>query len=62
MDNYVIPPDGTHEEHIKYIETIPTIDVPAIFGLHENADITCAINETNNVFANIMLTLPRIGN
>jgi dynein heavy chain len=62
LDNYVIPPDGTHEEHIKYIETIPTIDVPAIFGLHENADITCAINETNNVFANIMLTLPRIGN
>ena len=46
--NYVIPPDGTHEDHVLFIQNIPTIDVPAIFGLHDNADITCAINETNN--------------
>ena len=61
LDNYVIPPDGTIEDHISFIRTISPIDVPAVFGLHDNADITCAINETNNVFGNILLTLPRTG-
>lgn len=61
LDNYAIPPDGKYEDHIKFISTIPDIDVPAVFGLHDNADISCAINETNNVFGNILMTLPRTG-
>jgi len=62
MSNYIIPPDAKYEDHKKFILTIPDIDVPEVFGLHDNADITCAINETNNVFGNILLTLPRTSN
>jgi len=61
LDNYLIPPDGKYEDHTKFILTIPDVDLPAVFGLHDNADITCAINETNKVFENILLTLPRTG-
>ena len=62
LKDYEIPVDGMYEEHLNLISTIPDIDVPAVFGLHDNADITCAINETNSVFENILLTLPRAGN
>jgi len=61
LENYIIPPEGKYEDHTKFILTIPDVDLPAVFGLHDNADITCAINETNNVFGNILLTLPRTG-
>lgn len=60
LEEYSIPNDGKYEEHNNFINQIPTSDSPAIFGLHENADITCAINETTNVFNYTLLTLPRI--
>jgi dynein heavy chain len=60
MKEYVIPPDGKYEDHIKFVSNIPDNDSPGIFGLHENADITCAINETNDVFGAALLTLPRM--
>ncbi len=59
VSNYPVPADGKHEDHLKFIEEIPLTDPPSIFGLHNNADITCAINETNNLFNTILLTVSR---
>ena len=50
-------PDKEHEEFIN--TTIPLNSAPAVFGLNENADITCAISETNTLFGTALLTLPR---
>ena len=61
LEKYSIPSDGKYEDHVKFINNFPDVDVPSVFGLHENADINCAINETNNIFGNILLTLPRSG-
>nr|KAI8727211.1 dynein heavy chain 6; axonemal [Biomphalaria glabrata] len=43
-----------------YIESLPLIDEPEIFGLHENANIAFQLNETNALLATILDVQPRI--
>jgi hypothetical protein len=46
-DKYIVPPEGTLSSFITYIkEDMTPNDDTAVFGLHENADITSAINDT----------------
>ena len=44
---------------MKYIRGLPINDTPEIFGLHDNANITYALNETFNLLNNIVLLQPR---
>jgi dynein heavy chain len=37
---YYAPTYGTIESYREYIETLPLIDNPEVFGMHENANIT----------------------
>lgn len=37
---YFAPPDTDVEGYRKYIATLPLVDAPEIFGLHNNANIT----------------------
>lgn len=43
------------------IADFPSTPHPEIFGLHENADITGAQNETNELFATVLSMQPRAG-
>ncbi|KEG11834.1 dynein heavy chain [Trypanosoma grayi] len=53
-DNYHFSPSGvfssiragSQNDYVEYIESWPLSTNPEVFGLHENADITCARNET----------------
>ncbi|XP_065540385.1 dynein axonemal heavy chain 3 [Lathamus discolor] len=58
-DDYYIPPHGPYESYIEYIQNLPIITHPEVFGLHENADITKDNQETNQLFHGVLLTLPR---
>ena len=60
IENYSIPEEGTFQNHLDFIDKISLLDSPAIFGLHENADITCAINETQILFNTLLVTIPRV--
>jgi dynein heavy chain len=60
IKEFVLPVDGTYQEHLKFISELPEIETPAIFGLHDNANITYAINDTNSVFGSTLLTLPKL--
>lgn len=42
---YYVPPDGQKEDYIAFIESkLPINDLTEIFGMHDNAEITSAIN------------------
>jgi len=42
---YFVPPDGQKEDYIAFIESkMPINDLTEIFGMHDNAEITSAIN------------------
>lgn len=47
---YYVPTDGPLDTYRDFIRNdMPLNDVTEIFGLHDNAEITSAINTTNNV-------------
>ena len=54
-------PDGASmkQEYLDYLEQLPVNAAPEIFGLHQNADITCAQNDTYSMFATILSLQPR---
>ncbi|TMW55097.1 hypothetical protein Poli38472_013859 [Pythium oligandrum] len=55
-DVYKLPPDGTHETFIKYIESLPLVAPPGVFGLHDNATITKDQNQTIKLCSDVLLT------
>ncbi|XP_053376707.1 dynein axonemal heavy chain 3-like [Mercenaria mercenaria] len=56
---YYAPPNGSYDNYVSYIRSLPLIPHPEVFGLHENADITKDQKETQQLFDGILLTLPR---
>ena len=45
--------------YMNYIRTLPINDTPEIFGLHENANITFAQNETFSLLNGILQLQPK---
>lgn len=57
---YVTPECTTLKEYLEHIRGYPIVPAPEIFGLHENADITCDQNETYDMFATVLSLQPRV--
>jgi len=57
---YVAPDCVTQKEFMEHIRGYPIVPKPEIFGLHENADITCDQNETYGMFATVLSLQPRV--
>eukprot|EP00965_Chrysotila_dentata_P099139 3278047-Pleurochrysis_carterae.AAC.1 len=56
---YRAPPDGSLDTIRAFVHALPESDPPQIFGLHPNADITCARKETHALFAGVLSLQPR---
>ena len=52
--------DAPHLSYMEYIDSLPLNAEPEVFGMHENANITCAITEADNTFAIILTLQPRV--
>ena len=48
---YYAPRTGSLQSYKDYIRTLPFIESPEVFGLHENADISSAMLETQLLMA-----------
>ncbi|GAB0182986.1 dynein axonemal heavy chain 5 [Grus japonensis] len=57
--DYVIPKGKTVEDYLQYIEQLPVIDTPQVFGLHPNADITYQTNLANETLSTIVSIQPK---
>jgi len=44
---------------MAYIRSLPINDTPEIFGLHDNANITFAQNETYTMLGTLLLLQPK---
>lgn len=44
---------------MSYLRSLPINDTPEIFGLHENANITFAQNETIRVLSSLLALQPK---
>ena len=56
---YFAPPDGPLETYIEYIQSLPRNDEPELFGLHPNAAITNAVNESRSILQAGLQLQPR---
>ncbi|CAH8511378.1 unnamed protein product [Dicrocoelium dendriticum] len=54
-----LPDMADHATHLEYIRSLPINDPPEIFGLHDNANITFAQNETFALLSCLLQLQPR---
>lgn len=48
-------PEDPHRSYMECIESMPMTAGPGVFGLHENANIACALAETFVIFDTVLL-------
>lgn len=58
---YKIPQNQSAEliKYKEYIDTVPALDSPEVFGLHSNADLTFRMKESSEMMLTIMETRPK---
>ena len=56
---YFAPPPGPLSDVTDYVRSLPFYEGPEVFGLHDNANITCAISETNLLLDTALSLQPR---
>ncbi|KAH1015210.1 dynein axonemal heavy chain 10 [Dendroctonus ponderosae] len=54
--DYIIPPEGTKDDYIAFIDELPLANSPEIFGLHSNAEIGYYTQATKEMW-NILIEL-----
>ena len=58
---YRIPQNSTLQAYVEYVDALPTIPKPEVFGLHDNADITKDLNDTNLMISTLLTTMGQAG-
>lgn len=52
--------DAPHQSYMEYIDQLPLSAEPEVFGMHDNANITCAITDADDAFSIILSLQPRV--
>jgi dynein heavy chain len=56
---YFVPPVGPLSSFKSYVESLPLTDDPEIFGMHENANITFQMQESQSILSTSLSIQPR---
>ena len=56
---YKVPTGNDIEVYRKYVETLPLVDNPELFGLHSNADLVFRTAQTTDVLSTILDISPK---
>ena len=54
--SFVCPPDGDRDSFMEFIDNLPLIASPEVFGMHDNATLTKDQNDTNNLLSSVVDT------
>jgi len=53
--------DAPHKGFLEYVDSLPLNAMPEVFGFHDNANITCELNETEEGLDVLLSLQPRTG-
>lgn len=56
---YFAPAVGSKDDFVEYIKALPYNEGPEVFGLHANANMSCALSETNSLLDTALSLQPR---
>ena len=56
---YEVPKGIEHKSYVEFIEGLPSVDNPELFGLNSNSDIAFRTKETKEMIDTIMITRPK---
>eukprot|EP00767_Chilomastix_cuspidata_P003879 gnl/Chilomastix_cuspidata/4008.p1 GENE.gnl/Chilomastix_cuspidata/4008~~gnl/Chilomastix_cuspidata/4008.p1 ORF type:complete len:4809 (-),score=800.22 gnl/Chilomastix_cuspidata/4008:14-12793(-) len=59
LPEFYIPPNGNISAYKEYIQTLPIVDPPGVFGQHPNADIASQITESRQLLQTLLALQPR---
>jgi len=59
LDTYYAPPEGTLQEALNYVSSLPLDEDPEVFGLHTNANIAFELKTVNYFMDTVLLMQPR---
>lgn len=59
--DYVIPPEGNRDDYLKFIEELPLVNTPEVFGLHANAEIGYYTRAVKEVWRHLVELQPQTG-
>lgn len=56
---YTIPTTGGYDSYLECMASLPQLESPEVFGLHDNATITMDLKQTQDLLDTLLLTQPR---
>ncbi|XP_076380407.1 dynein heavy chain at 89D [Megalopta genalis] len=57
--DYVIPTEGGRDDYLKFIEELPLVNTPEVFGLHPNAEIGYFTQAVKEMWSNLIELQPQ---
>lgn len=59
--DYVIPPEGDRDDYLEFIDQLPLVNTPDVFGLHPNAEIGYFTQAAKEMWINLIELQPQTG-
>lgn len=59
--SYVIPPEADRDDYLRFIEELPLVNTPEVFGLHPNAEIGYFTQAVKRMWRHLIELQPQTG-